>query len=340
MTNPETGLTKKEVQKLRKKHGYNHIKTKKEFTALKIFLSQFTSFLIIILIIAGSISIILAEYIDGIAIFGIVVINALIGFFQEYKAENAVKALKKMVIPIAVVIREGVEEEISIEELVPGDIVILAEGDKIPADLEIVESFSLRADEAILTGESVPVNKKKSKEHEGLLFKGTLITTGRAKAEVIHTGMKTEFGKIVGLLAKEEKTRSPLAIQLDQLGKKLGVVILILIFFLFILGTIRKIDLFDMLMTSVALGVSAIPEGMPIIVTLTLAMGVQILAKKKAIVRKMNSIETLGATTVICSDKTGTLTLNEMTVKKIYTDFKEKKIPGQGYSIEDKVEFT
>lgn len=357
----QSGLTSAEVHKRLLKFGHNEIKTKREFTALKIFFAQFSSFLIIILIISGSISIYLGETIDGLAIFAIVLINSIIGFLQEYKAENAVRSLQKLVVPTAVVIRDNQQKIIPLTELVPDDIVILSEGEKIPADLEVIEAFSLSVDESILTGESLPANKKarqgdslglankslrqqtqysKQNSRPSMLFKGTLITTGRAKAKVIATGMSTEFGKIVNLLSKDEKTGSPLTLQLDDLGKKVGLIILALIAILFGLGTIRGISGIDMLMTSVALGVSAIPEGMPIIVTLTLAMGVQILARKQAIVRKMNSIETLGATTLICSDKTGTLTLNEMTVKKVFTDFEEKDIPGLGYAIKEKVKLN
>lgn len=333
----ETGLSSIKANQNLLKFGPNEIQEKQEFTALKIFFSQFTSFLIIILLIAGSISIFLGELIDGLAIFAIVLINAIIGFFQEYKAENAVKALKKLVIQKTIVIRDKQQIEIPTSGIVPEDIVILSEGEKIPADMELIEAFSLKVDESILTGESVSTDKKVSKDAAGKLFKGTLITTGRAKAKILSTGMNTEFGKIVNLLSKQEKTRSPLTIQLDELSKKIGLAVLILIIILFILGYIRGISTMEMLMVSVALGVSAIPEGMPIIVTLTLSMGVQILAKKNAIVRKMNSIETLGATTVICSDKTGTLTLNEMTVKKINTGFKEVEIPGIGYSFKEKI---
>ncbi|MFA6992874.1 MAG: HAD-IC family P-type ATPase, partial [Candidatus Gracilibacteria bacterium] len=333
----KTGLSTTEVNKQLQRYGYNEITSKKEYTALRIFLSQFTSFLIIILIIAGSISIFLKETVNGIAIFAVVAINAIIGFIQEYKAVNAVNALKKIIVPIAVVLRNGHEEQIPVKELVPNDIVILSEGEKIPADLQIIEAFSLKVDESILTGESVPSNKYKSSGKEGKLFKGTLITTGRAKAKVIATGMNTEFGKIVNLMSKQEKTQSPLTQQLDNLGKKIGITILILISIIFILGILREIPIINVLMVSVALGVSAIPEGMPIIVTLTLAMGVQLLANRNAIVRKMSAIETLGATTIICSDKTGTLTLNEMTVKKINTNFNEKLIPGVGYTWEEKI---
>jgi Ca2+-transporting ATPase len=333
----EKGLTTAKVAQRLKKFGYNEIPQKKEFRALKILLSQFKSFLIIILIVAGTISLLLHETIDGLAIFAIVIINAVIGFIQEYKAENAVNALKKMVVPTAIVVRDGKNMQISIRELVPDDIVLLSEGDKIPADLEIIEAFSLKVDESMLTGESVPANKHKSTGKEGKLYKGTLVSTGRAKGKVIKTGIHTEFGKIIELVSKQTKTRSPLTIQLDVLGKKVGIIILLLIGILFILGSIRGISWLHMLMTSVALGVSAIPEGMPIIVTLTLAIGVQALARKKAIVRKMNAIETLGATTIICSDKTGTLTLNEMTVKYINTNFKEVGIPGLGYEFKEKI---
>ncbi|MBI4232592.1 HAD-IC family P-type ATPase, partial [Candidatus Peregrinibacteria bacterium] len=336
----ENGLTNVQVQTALKKFGYNEIPEKKEYTALKILFSQFTSFLIIILIIAGSISIFLHETIDGLAIFGIVIVNAIIGFIQEYKAENAVKALKKMVVPTAIVIRDGQEKAIPIREVVPDDLVIISEGEKICADMEILEAFSLQVDESMLTGESLPVNKSVINGKDGKLYKGTLVTTGRAKAKVLKTGLATEFGQIIELVSKEDNTRSPLALQLDDLGRKVGLVILSLISILFILGYIRDVDVVEMLMISVALGVSAIPEGMPIIVTLTLAIGVQAMARKKAIVRKMNAIETLGATTIICSDKTGTLTLNEMTVKKINTNFKEVEISGLGYTWKERVKLS
>ena len=333
----KNGLSPSEVQKRLIQFGPNEITTKKEYTVLKILLEQFTSFIVAVLAIAGIISISLGELVDGIAIFAILVINAIIGFFQEYKAENAVQALKKLVVQKTIVIRDGQQKEILIQQLVPGDLVLLYEGDKIPADMDILEAYSLKVDESILTGESVPVNKGISKDKEGKLLKGTIVVTGKAKAIVTSTGMNTEFGKIVNLVSKQEKDRSPLNIQLDHLGKKLGIIVIVLVILLFILGSVQKISWLNMFMTSVALGVSAIPEGLPIIVTLTLALGVQALAQKKAIVRKMTAVETLGATTIICSDKTGTLTLNEMTVKKINTNFQEKEISGIGYNWEEKI---
>jgi len=332
----KNGLSQSEVKERFLEFGPNEIVTKKEHTILKIILEQFASFIVGVLAIAGIISIALDEWVDGLAIFAILIINAIIGFFQEYKAENAVAALKKLVVQKTIVVRDGQQKEIKIENLVPDDIVLLYEGDKIPADMEIIEAFSLKVDESILTGESVPVSKFVSTDKEGKLLKGTIVVTGKAKARVISTGMSTEFGKIVNLVSTQEKDRSPLNTQLDHLGRKLGIIVIILVVILFILGSVEKIPWLNMFMTSVALGVSAIPEGLPIIVTLTLAIGVQILAQKKAIVRKMAAVETLGATTIICSDKTGTLTLNEMTVKKINANFKEKNIPGIGYDWKEK----
>lgn len=334
----KNGLSSSESQKRLIQFGPNEITAKKDHSILKIIIEQFTSFIVAVLAVAAIISIVVGETVDGIAIFAILIINAIIGFLQEYKAENAVQALKKMIVQKTIVIRDGQQKEIPIQNLVPGDIVILYEGDKIPADMTILEAFSLKIDEAILTGESVPVSKAVSTEKEGKLMKGTIVVTGKAKALVDSTGMNTEFGKIVNLVSKQEKNRSPLNIQLDHLGRKLGIITIVLVSILFILGSIEKLPWLNMFMTSIALGVSAIPEGLPIIVTLTLAIGIQLLAKKKAIVRKMTAIETLGATTVICSDKTGTLTLNEMTVKKINTNFTEKEVEGIGYNWDDKVE--
>lgn len=340
------GLNTAEVNLRHTKFGYNEIPEKENFTILKILLSQISSLLVIILLIAGTISILLKEIIDGLAIFAIVIINTIIGLIQEYKAENAVKALKKLVVQKTVVIRNGKKMEIKVRELVPDDIVILSEGDKIPADMEILEAFSLKVDESMLTGESMAVSKFFQEKPNDAptdfskLFKGTLIVSGRGKAKVLAIGANTQFGQIVTMIKEQDDERSPLALQLDELGKKIGLVILILVAIVFILGALREISLLKMLMIAVALGVSAIPEGLPIIVTLTLAMGVQILAYKKAIVRKMNAIETLGATTIICCDKTGTLTLNEMTVKKVFADFKETEIQGQGYDIKEKTKLN
>lgn len=324
-----SGLSKREVQAQLHKFGYNEIPAKRDYKLLKIFLNQFNSFLVLLLIAAGGVSIALGELVDGVAIMVIVLLNAIIGFTQEYKAEDSVKKLKKMVVQTCVVVRNGQQIAIPIRELVPDDIIIINEGDKIPADMELLEGFSLNSDESMLTGESMAVEKQSGDP----LYSGTIVNSGRGVAKVQHTGTNTEFGKIIGLLQKNDETKSPLSRQLDQLGKKIGFFTIILITLLFLIGYLRGVAAIEMMMTSVALGVSAIPEGMPIIVTLTLAIGVQILARKKAIVRKMNAIETLGATTVICSDKTGTLTLNEMTATIINTNFQEREVSGRGYKV-------
>ncbi|MDX9970641.1 MAG: cation-transporting P-type ATPase [Candidatus Gracilibacteria bacterium] len=323
----QKGLSKKEVSRLKEKYGLNEIPKKKEYRAFKIFLNQVSSWLIIILFLAGLTSFLMGERLDAYAILSIVAINAIIGFIQEYKAEKAIESLKKLVISTATVIRDGTQIQINSKDLVPGDIVILQEGEKIQADMEMLESFSLSVDESILTGESETVQKKIGEE----IFKGTLITSGRGIAMVKSIGEKTEFGKIIKFLGKETDNTTPLSIQLESLGKKLGLLIISIIAVLLILGLFRGIDFSNMFFIAISLGVSAIPEGLPIIVTLTLALSVQSLARKNAIVRKMKAIEGLGATTVICSDKTGTLTLNEMTLEKIYTNFEEFSVKGVGY---------
>lgn len=326
------GLSSAKVEELRKQYGFNEIKTEQKSRLLKLFVNQFTSFLVLILVGAGVLSFAFGDTLDGIAIFVIILINGIIGFIQEYKAENAVNALKKMLLPKSVVFRDGQQKEIPSNELVPGDIILLQEGDKIPADSEILQAFALKLDESILTGESKQVSKK-----DGLVYSGTLVTTGKAYCRVLKTGKDTEFGKIVVLVSQEKKSESLLTKDMDKLSKRLGIGILILVAILIVLGLIEGEPIYETLITAIALGVSAIPEGLPIIVTLTLAIGTQILARKKAIIRKMSAIETLGSTTVICSDKTGTLTLNEMTVKKIKTLSHEFDVEGTGYSWDKKI---
>ncbi|MBT4869999.1 MAG: HAD-IC family P-type ATPase [Candidatus Diapherotrites archaeon] len=334
------GISAEESTKRIEKHGYNELEQKKNFSAIKILISQFTSYLVIILIVAGIISFLLGEYLDAIGIFFIVVLNGVIGFFQEYKAENTMEALKKMVSEKTVVIRNGKKELIESKYLVPGDIVFLDEGSKVPADIRIIENYSLKVDESMLTGESLSVTKKvlnkvdQKNYKEGSLFSGTLIVSGSATGVVYSTAMDTEFGKIADLVNEEENEETQLDHQMNLLAKKLGKIILIIIILLFILGFFRGIDLVEMFMISVSLGVSAIPEGLPIVITLTLAMGILAISRKKALVRKMSVIESLGAATVICSDKTGTLTVNEMTVKNVYCE-KEINIPGEGFDAKE-----
>jgi len=338
-TNLSIGLSSKEVSKRLKQFGLNSVEKKAKTSVLTILLRQFSSLLVIILLVAALISFVVGHKIDALAILAITLINAVIGFVQEYKADNAVKALKKMLLPSCKVIRNGRAEVIDAKYLVPGDVVVLDAGDKVPADIYLKETFSLYLDEAILTGESLPVNKNLQESHEENLvaFKGTLVTQGRATGIVYATGYQTEFGKIINMLSETQEGASPLTLELEKLGKNLVWLVVVLSVLIGILFYIRGNAVVDIFMTVVSLGVSAIPEGLPIVITLTLALGVQVLASKNAIVRKLNSIETLGATTVICTDKTGTLTKNEMTVKKIFLDNQEYDIAGSGYNTTPKL---
>ena len=335
------GLSPNESTRRIEKYGYNELTQKKNFSLIKILISQFTSYLVIILIVAGLISFALGEYLDAIGIFFIVVLNGVIGFFQEYKTENTMEVLKKMVNEKTVVIRGGKKELIESKELVPGDVVFLDEGSKVPADIRVIENYSLKVDESMLTGESLSVkkrvlNKIDAKNYqEGTLFSGTLIVSGSGMGLVYSTAMNTEFGKIADLVNEAENEETELDIQMNSLAKKLGKLIIVIIILLFILGFFRGIDLVEMFMISVSLGVSAIPEGLPIVITLTLAMGILAISKKKALVRKMSVVESLGAATIICSDKTGTLTVNEMTVKKMWAG-EEINVPGEGFDAKEK----
>jgi len=340
-TNLSIGLSSKEASKRLKQFGLNTVEKKSKTSIFSIVLRQFSSLLVIILLIAALISFFVGHKIDALAILAITLINAFIGFIQEYKADNAVKALKKMLLPSCKVIRNGQAQVIDAKFLVPGDVVVLDAGDKVPADIYLRETFSVYLDEAILTGESSPVNKnlQESQDENLIAYKGTLVTQGRATGIVFATGYQTEFGKIVNMLSETSEGASPLNLELEKLGKNLVLLVLVLSVLIGVMFYVRGNALVDIFMTVVSLGVSAIPEGLPIVITLTLALGVQVLASKKAIVRKLNSIETLGATTVICTDKTGTLTKNEMTVKKIYLDNTEFDIEGAGYKPYPKISF-
>lgn len=336
-TNIKTGLTSSEVDLLLKKYGHNKIEVKKKNTALKILISQFTSLIIIILLICAFIFLFMGDTLEFVLVLIIVVVNGLIGFAQEYKADRAVDSLKKMLVKTTIVLRNGHKQEINTEDLVPGDIVYVYEGDKVPADLTILENYSLVVDESVLSGESVPVTKDLSSKENGKnkLFSGTTIVSGKGIAIVEKTGINTEFGKIVNLVSKEEDVKSHLSVQIDKLSKVLIYILIVSFVIIFILGLLRGEKVLTIFIIAVSLAISAIPEGLPIVMTLTLASGVQLMYKQNAIVKKLTSIETLGATTVICSDKTGTLTLNEMNVEKVYTFNYEKDIKSSGYHSTD-----
>ncbi|MBI4177212.1 MAG: calcium-translocating P-type ATPase, SERCA-type [Candidatus Aenigmarchaeota archaeon] len=323
--------------------GKNKLTERKGESPVKLFMGQFSSVLVIILVLAALVSFILGETIDAVAIISIVILNAVLGFVQEYRAEKALGALKKIMSPAARVVRDGEEIVVQASDIVPGDLVLLEAGDKVPADGILTESFSLRADESALTGESFPsekgVDADKGEDvtiadRTNRVFMGTSITYGRAKFVVEKTGMDTEIGKIAGLIQEPKIMKTPLQEKLDAFGKDMSKVILLVIASIFLLGVYEGVNAFRMFLASVSLAVAAIPEGLPAVVTTSLALGVYRMSKQGAIVRKLPAVETLGATTVIVSDKTGTLTENEMTVRKIYTPSKAYEVSGIGYKTE------
>jgi Ca2+-transporting ATPase len=325
-TDLENGLSEEEVRERQKKYGKNVLPEKKSVSFLNLFFNQFKEVLTIILLIATFISLILGEIKDAIAIFIIVIINSLLGAVQEFKAEKTLASLKTLSTSIVKVIREGKIKEVPLEDLVPGDIIHLEEGEKIPADVRFIETNNLMVDESILTGESESVRKDASFIGKGDLdlgdqynmgFKGTHIVSGNGKGIVVGIGVDTALGKIAKMISEIKEEKTPLQKELENLGKQISFLILILISFLLVIGIFQKRDFLEIFLTSVSLAVAAIPEGLPTVITVLLALGVQEMAKRKAIVRKLSAVETLGATTVICTDKTGTLTENRMELYKI-----------------------
>ncbi len=331
-TDLKKGLSSDEVVKRQEKYGFNELKAAKKKTLLQRFLDQFKDFSIIVLIIAaivsGAVGIANGEGVtDTIIIMIVVIVNAIIGVSQEAKAEKSLEALQKLTDHAAKVIRNENITVISAKELVPGDIVVLDTGDYIPADLRVIEAVNLKAQESSLTGESVPVEKNIEKiennevgigDRVNMLFSSSLVTYGRGKGIVVETGMTTEVGKIAGMINDVEKQETPLQTKLNKLGKTLGIVALAICVFIFIVGLIQGKEPIGMFMTAVSLAVAAIPEGLAAVSTIVLAIGVQKMVKRNAIVKRLPAVETLGSATVICSDKTGTLTQNKMTVKKIF----------------------
>ncbi len=341
-----SGLSAAEAQKRLAGYGPNVLPEKKGAGPLKIFLSQFGSPLNWILLGAALLSLFMGEVSDAAVIAFIVMINAVIGFYQEYKAEQSVRALKRMMVSSARVVREGAESSVKATSLVPGDIILLASGDKVPADARLLESNSLRVDEAMLTGESVAASKDAGARPEekaqigdrlNMLYMGTSVVSGRARAVVTGTGTATEIGSIAGLMQDTVSAVTPLQEKFERFSRVLGLALLGVGIVILILGVARGESLATMLMTVIAIIVAAIPEGLPIVVTIAMAIGVTRMAKRGAIIRKLPAVETLGSTTVICSDKTGTLTRNEMTVKTIYAGAELYQASGTGYSPEGKI---
>lgn len=339
-TNIKEGLTEEQVKANYEKYGMNELKQKKKKSLFVKFLEQFKDFMIIVLIIAaivsGAVGIAEGEGItDTIIILIVVVLNAIIGVVQESKAEKSLEALQKLSAHASKVVRNGKVTVVQSRELVPGDVVVLDTGDYVPADLRIVESANLKSQEASLTGESVPVDKNTETiddekvslgDRTNMLFSSSLITYGRGKGIVVETGMNTEVGKIAKIISDTEGAETPLQTKLNKLGKTLGIAALAICVVIFIIGIAYGKDVIDMFMTAVSLAVAAIPEGLAAVSTIVLAIGVQRMVKKNAIIKKLPAVETLGSATVICSDKTGTLTQNKMTVQKVFVNNEVKEV--------------
>lgn len=345
-TDINKGLTDSEVIKNREKYGENALKEKAKKSIFSMITDQFKDYMIIILIVAAIISIALGDVVEGIVILVIVVLNAALGTYQENKASNALDALKSMAAPKAKVIRNGKIISVSSKEIVPGDIVDLEAGDYVPADIRLFESVNLKIDESALTGESVAVEKDAKaiiEEKAGIGDRvnmghmSTIVTYGRGKGIVVATGMDTEIGHIANMLNETEETQTPLQKKLAEFGKYLGFICLGVCAIIFALGLLRGDDVFDIFMTSVSLAVAAIPEGLPAVVTVVLAMGMQKMIKRNAIMKKLSAVETLGSTSTICTDKTGTLTQNKMTVQKVFNGINEYTVSGSGYGFEGSI---
>ncbi len=343
----EKGLSNKEAERRLQEFGPNELIERKGTSPLKIFLGQFRDIFVIMLLIAIGISVGIGEFVDAATIVVIVVLNSVVGFVQEYRSEKAMEAMKKLTAPKARILRGGTEKLILSREVVPGDIVLLEAGDRIPADARLLEVVDLKTDEAVLTGESTAVDKSLGvldqktpvADQRNSVFMATHVTYGRGKAVITSTGMGTEFGKVAEMVQAVETVETPLKQKLAKFAKKLGIIIVIVtavifcleLYELFILGTSSIGAIIDAFETAIALAVSAVPEGLPAVVTVSLALGSRQLAKRNALIRRLSSAETLGATTIICSDKTGTLTKGEMTVRKIYVDKKLINVTGSGY---------
>lgn len=344
-TNFDTGLSSDNADSLLKLYGYNLLTKKKNSNIFVRFLMQFSQPIVYILVVAAGITFFLKEYVDASVIFGVVFINAIVGFLQEAKALKSLEALSKTMISSAIVLRDSKEIKISSENLVPGDIVLLSSGDKVPADIRLVNVKNLQINESILTGESLPVQKhiepveknESLADRKNMAYASTLVTFGKARGIVIATGDNTEIGRISSLIQSADDLETPLTIKIEKFSHLLLWVILAVSFLTFLAGIFRGKKISEMFMAAVALAVGAIPEGLPAALTITLAIGVNRMAKRKAIIRKLPAVETLGSTTVICSDKTGTLTKNEMTVQVCCTISGKYEFSGAGYETEGKI---
>lgn len=318
------GLSHARAAELFRKYGANEITGQPRQTPLSIFVSQFTSVLILLLVVASVASLFLGDVLDGLFILLIVILNGILGFVQEYRAENAIAALKKMTVTFARVVRNNAETKIDSKQLVPGDIVRVEEGDNIPADCELLETVHLEVNESSLTGESIPTEKNIHDEDKKFIYMGTTATHGHAIARVVATGMQTRFGSIASSLSEIRAEETPLEKKIGVLGKQLGILALVASTIVLAIGIWEQQPWITMILASISLAVAAVPEGLPAVITITLAVGTQRMAKKKAILRKLSAIEALGGITVIATDKTGTLTKNQMRVTRVWTKDEEK----------------
>ncbi|OFW77380.1 MAG: calcium-translocating P-type ATPase, SERCA-type [Alicyclobacillus sp. RIFOXYA1_FULL_53_8] len=334
------GLTNEQVEARRKQYGANLLVEGTKVSLLTVFFNQFRDFMILVLLVATLISGLLGEYSDAVTILAIITLNGVLGFIQEVRAEQSLAALKELTAPLARVRRDQKIDNIPARDLVPGDIVLLEGGDRVPADGRILTAYGLDVEESSLTGESVPANKQANLyveananlgDRKNMVYMGTMVTRGKAEVLITETGMYTEMGKIANLMQQSEETLTPLQRRLDQLGKLLVWVALGITVLVVVTGILHGQDVYQMFLAGVSLAVAAIPEGLPAIVTIALALGVQRMIRRHAIVRKLPSVETLGCATVVCSDKTGTLTQNRMTVQRIWVDGDWYRVTGSGY---------
>ncbi|MFQ5803212.1 MAG: cation-translocating P-type ATPase [Candidatus Methylomirabilales bacterium] len=338
-TDPHSGLSKAQAASRLGQYGFNTLKTVGHVPWYVVFARQFLSGLILILVAAAAIALAIGEVTDAITILAIVVLNGILGFVQEWKAERAIEALQRMLSPHCTVVRDGLEQDIDATTLVPGDVVLLKIGDRVPADLRLVEALNLRADESSLTGESVPVGKGIEpvdptallSECSSIAWMGTAITNGLARGLAVETGMTTEFGRIAQLTQAVGEETTPLQRKLGVLGRQLGILAIGISMVVGTTGWLLGKPLLEMFLTGVALAVAVVPEGLPAVVTITLALGIRAMVRRRALLRRLQAAETLGAATVICTDKTGTLTQNEMTVQRVWLPSGEIGVSGVGY---------
>jgi Ca2+-transporting ATPase len=339
-TSIDTGLDETEVQKRFLESGPNELLSSGGISPWALFFSQFKNILIQILLVATLLSVFMGHAVESIAIAVIVLFAVILSFIQEYRAERAIEALRRMAAPTANVVRNGKEKKIPARELVPGDVILLHAGDKVPADARLVQLFNLQVEEAALTGESLPVEKKTDAlggsdiglgDRINMVYSGTVVSYGRGQAIVTATGMNTEFGKITGMLQKVETAKTPLQKNLDQVGKNLAKAAGVIVVIIVTVGVLRGQPLLDMIIFGVALAVAVVPEALPAVVTISLAIGVQRMVKRHALIRRLPTVESLGCTSIICSDKTGTLTKDEMTIRKIHVTGQTYDVEGSGY---------